>query len=128
MNVLAVDTKRLPFAVVACLLALMMRQTGLDASTAFDGPPAPVPPAVIVRDAITRRATVRAVRLLAALKVDGRLDEEAYAAVLPIADFVQMEPRAGAPATEKTELWIFFDDERVTSRFGAGRVTPSAWL
>jgi len=54
--------------------------------------------------------TVRAVRLDAPLKVDGHLDEEIYALVQPITDFIQQEPREGTPATEKTDAWIFFDD------------------
>jgi hypothetical protein len=34
--------------------------------------------------------------------LDGKLDEPIYSQVSPISDFVQMEPRAGSPATEKT--------------------------
>ena len=43
---------------------------------AFDGPPAPVAPAVVSRDA-DGRVTVRAVRLAAPLRIDGALDESA---------------------------------------------------
>jgi hypothetical protein len=57
--------------------------------------------------------TVRAVKLNAPLKVDGHLDEEIYSRVLPITDFIQQEPREGSPATEKTDAWIFFDDNSV---------------
>ena len=32
---------------------------------------------------------------------------------MPVSDFVQMEPTAGAPATEKTEVWVFFDDRHL---------------
>src|SRR5262245_30242448 len=67
-----------------------------------DGPPPPIPPAVISRDPTTGRATLRAVRAITPLRVDGRLDEAIYSAVPAISDFVQMEPQAGAPATEKT--------------------------
>jgi hypothetical protein len=88
-----------------------------DTHLAFDGPPAPVAPAVIARDAATGRATVRAVRLTEPLRMDGRLDEAIYARVPPIADFVQMEPKAGSPATEKTELWILFDEANVYVTF-----------
>ena len=31
----------------------------------------------------------------------------------PISDFIQTEPQEGAPATEKTEVWVFFDDDNV---------------
>ena len=54
--------------------------------------------------------TVRAVKLDAPLKVDGRLDDEIYSLVSPITDFIQQEPREGTPATEKTDAWVFFDE------------------
>jgi hypothetical protein len=63
----------------------------------------------LVNRAANDNVTVRAVRLDASLKVDGRLDEEIYALVQPITDFIQQEPREGTPATEKTDAWIFFD-------------------
>ena len=78
----------------------------------FGGPPAPVAPEVIARDA-AGRATVRAVRITAPLRLDGKLDEAIYAALPPISDFVQREPVAGAPATEKTEAWVLFDNSNI---------------
>ena len=78
----------------------------------FDGPLPPVPPDVISRDA-AGRATVRAVRLMAPLRVDGQLDEAVYARVPPISAFIQIEPREGSPATEKTEVWVTFDRDHV---------------
>ena len=66
----------------------------LDAPFAFDGPPAPRRPAVITRDD-EGRATVRAIRLTAPLRVDGRLDEAIYSALPPIGDFIQQEPLEG---------------------------------
>ena len=56
---------------------------------------------------------VRAVRLDAPLRIDGRLDEEVYAAVPPIDGFVQQLPVEGVPATEGTDVWIFFDDDNL---------------
>ena len=61
---------------------------------AFDGPPPPVPPAVIARDA-AGRATIRAVRLTAPLRIDGQLDEAVYASVPPISDFIQTGAAGG---------------------------------
>ena len=75
------------------------------------GPPAPVPPDVVSRDG--SGTTIRAVRLTAPLRVDGQLDEAVYTDVHPMSDFIQIEPQAGAPATEKTEVWVFFDDDNV---------------
>ena len=80
-----------------------------DLSTVPEGPPPPVPPEVISRDS-TGRATVRATRLPEGLVIDGRLDDPVYSRVPAITDFIQQEPDEGEIATEKTELWIFFDD------------------
>jgi uncharacterized protein DUF5916 len=75
----------------------------------IDGPSAPVAPEVVSRDA-EGRVTVRAVRLSEALVVDGLLRDPIYSQVRAISDFIQQEPHEGEPATERTELWIFFDD------------------
>jgi len=73
-----------------------------------DGPPAPVAPEVVSRDA-AGRVTIRAVRLTEPLVVDGLLKDPIYSQVPAIGDFVQQEPHEGEPATEPTQLWIFFD-------------------
>ena len=83
---------------------------------AFDGPPAPVAPAVISRD-VAGRVTIRAVRVDAPLRLDGTLDEPLYVRVPAISDFIQVEPREGEPATEKTDLWFAFDREAVYIAF-----------
>ena len=78
----------------------------------IDGPPAPVPPAVMNRDA-EGRTTVRAIRLDEGIRLDGVLDEPVYASVPAITDFIQQVPDIGAPATERTEAWILFDDTNI---------------
>ena len=78
----------------------------------IQGPPPPVFPEVIRRDA-AGRATVRAVELARPLAVDGRLDEAVYAEVAPFSDFIQQLPDEGAPASERTEAWVFYDGEHV---------------
>ena len=57
--------------------------------------------------------TVRAHRIAAPLRIDGKLDEEVYRVTDAIADFVQQEPDEFKPATEKTEAWIFFDNDNI---------------
>jgi hypothetical protein len=57
--------------------------------------------------------TVRAHRVEAPIRIDGRLDEEAYGRTSAITGFVQQEPDEYAPATEKTEAWIFFDEDNI---------------
>ncbi len=79
----------------------------------IDAPPPPIAPAVITRDPATGRATIRAVRIAVPLRIDAQLDEAVYQTVPPISDFIQQEPRAGSPATERTEAWLLFDDTNV---------------
>ena len=89
----------------------------------IDGPPPPVAPEVIARDE-RQRVTVRAVRLTAPLALDGRLDEDAYARVPPMSGFIQQEPQEGSPATERTDVWMFFDDDRVYLSFRCWESEP----
>jgi len=56
------------------------------------------------------RVVVRASRLAVPLTMDGVLDEPVYAEVKSISDFIQTVPNEGAPATERTEAWITYDD------------------
>jgi hypothetical protein len=68
--------------------------------------------AVIVRDA-AGNTTVRAVRIADAIVLDGRLDDAPYTSVPAIDGFVQQEPLEGDPVTEKTEVWLLFDNQNV---------------
>src|SRR3977135_1326193 len=79
----------------------------------LDGPSAPVAPEVGARDA-QARVTIRAVRLTEPLVIDGLLQDPIYSQVPAIGDFVQQEPHEGEPATERTELWIFFDATNIS--------------
>src|SRR2546425_3081718 len=78
----------------------------------YDGPPPPSPPEVMSRDA-RGRTTVRAVRLEAPMKIDGKLDESVYESVASMSDFIQQDPVENAAATEKTEVWVFYDRDNV---------------
>jgi len=94
----------------------------------IDGPPPPVPPEVVNRDA-AGRVTIRAIGLDRGILLDGRLNEQVYETVPPITEFVQQSPDEGAPATEKTEAWIMFDQ---TNIYVSGRIwdsgPPSEWV
>jgi len=68
---------------------------------------------VVNRDAASGKTTIRATRLSAPLRIDGHLDEALYDSVIPVSDFVPMEPNGGKPASEKTEVWIAFDERNV---------------
>ncbi|MEQ1907913.1 MAG: DUF5916 domain-containing protein [Vicinamibacterales bacterium] len=78
---------------------------------------------IISRDA-AGAVTLRAARLSAPLRIDGRLDESLYQDVRPISDFVQAEPDEGRLATERTELWLAFDDENVYVVFRCFETEP----
>ena len=101
--------------------------TQFETGVVIDGPPAPVAPDVITRDG--GQATMRAIRLLAGIEVDGRLDEPVYESVAPVSDFIQQLPDEGALATERTDAWVMFDDENF---YVAGRcwdsAPPSEWV
>jgi hypothetical protein len=77
--------------------------------TRIDGPPAPVPPAMVARDE-RGRVTIRAVRLDDPLIVDGNLDDAVYGTVPGIGGFIQQEPSEGEPPTQATEIWVLFTD------------------
>ena len=47
------------------------------------------------------------------MRVDGKLEEAVYADTEAVSDFLQQEPNEGRPATEKTEAWVFFDDNNI---------------
>lgn len=49
----------------------------------------------------------------AKIHVDGRLDEPVWKQLPPITEFVQTDPIEGAPATERTEAFLFYDDEKI---------------
>jgi hypothetical protein len=111
--------------IVASLLLVMVSAVPVAASKVFDekddlenlaaaieGPASPRAPEVVSRDS-DGRVTLRAVRLDDPVTVDGRLEENLYRSVPAISDFVQQEPIEGAPATEQTDVWVFYDERNV---------------
>ena len=96
--------------------------TAASLSSLIDGPAAPVAPEVMTRDE-EGRTTVRAIRLAEGIRLDGVLDEPVYETVPAITGFIQQVPDIGAPATERTEAWILFDDTNV---YVSARVWDSA--
>lgn len=60
------------------------------------------------------RRSVAAVRIEpGTITIDGRLDDAAWAAVPAATDFVQQQPNAGAPATQRTEARVTYDRQHV---------------
>src|SRR5689334_8470030 len=83
---------------------------------------------VATRDAATGKVTIRAIRLTEPLRVDGHLDESLYSNANPASDFVQMEPEGGKLASEKTEVWIAFDQRNVYVSFRAWESHPERMI
>ena len=79
-------------------------------------PPRPdpfaTPAATVARDG-AGRVTVRATRITEPITLDGGLDEGVYLRIKPIDGFLQQEPHEGQPATQKTEVWLLYDDKNV---------------
>ncbi len=59
----------------------------------------------------TRKTQIRHIE--AKIHVDGRLDEPVWSQLAPLGDFVQTEPNEGAPATERTEALLFYDNDKL---------------
>src|SRR5688572_17152539 len=60
-----------------------------------------------------RPPIVAAARASRAPRIDGRLDDEAWAAAQPVSTFLQSNPKEGEPGTERTEVRILYDDAAI---------------
>ena len=99
---------RLGFVFCALALAASVSAQSTD-DPAVNGLSIPAAPDVIARDG-QGQITLRTTRLPSALDFDGKLDESFYRDVPSFGDFVQQEPHEGQPATDRTEVWVFYDD------------------
>ena len=97
---------------VAVLCTALSASAGAQNPAVIDGPPAPVAPAVITRDA-KGQATIRAIKLTAPLKLDGVLDEDVYTREAPFGGLIQVAPDFGQPATERSDIWVTYDDKNI---------------
>ena len=99
-------------AVALLLLCSALSASAQTPDPPIQGPPPPELPEMIARDA-QGRITMRAMRVPSPFVFDGVLDEPFYRDIKPVGDFIQQEPNEGAPATEKTEVWVFFDRDNL---------------
>jgi hypothetical protein len=76
------------------------------------------------------RPSVTAVRLPdgESITLDGRLDEPSWSKAIPAADFMQIDPTNGDPATERTEVRVVFDRERLYLGVTCFDSEPDAWI
>ena len=85
-----------PFTTVSLYLALMSLHPGGQSDTTRPGAPG--------------AAAVHALRAEGSIALDGTLTERAWSGAAPVTDFSQREPDEGAPATERTEVRVIYDD------------------
>ena len=74
--------------------------------------------------ALTGRPTVRPPIVDEPPNIDGRLDDEAWAAAVHITEFVQISPLDGAPGTEATDVYIAYDSANIYLGFHAHYADP----
>ena len=107
------DGRVVRFVIVVAALAFVADGVALGQPTAAARPPAKAPEAPQKR--------VSAVRVPnGSIVVDGRLDEGEWQSATPATDFVQQQPREGAPATHRSEVRFLYDDDNL---YVGGRFT-----
>jgi hypothetical protein len=76
------------------------------------------------------RRTITALRLADAdtVTLDGRLDEPFWSRAIPAADFIQIDPDNGRPATEKTDVRIVFGREALYIGVTCFDSEPGGWI
>src|SRR5918992_5245241 len=89
-------------ALVLLFPGVVAAQTG----TPGNNPDNPVP-----SGALPPLPDVPAVRLAGLIRIDGKMDEAAWASATAASNFLQVDPAEGQPATERTELRVLYDDD-----------------
>ena len=79
----------------------------------IDGPEPAEQPNVMTRDPRTFKSTIRAIKLVTPFRFDGRLDDQVYSDFPGFEGMLQASPRYNEPATEKTEIWVFYDEDNI---------------
>jgi hypothetical protein len=81
-----------------------------------------------VAQAAAQDVEMRAVRIDTPLRIDGRLDEEIYSTAPPTGGFIMQDPQEGQPATEQTDVWIFFDRDNLYVAARCWDDHPERWV
>ena len=119
-DLLVMRRSRRLYVLAAALLALsLLLPSGVFGQAAPSAGPAAAP--AITRDA-QGHPTVRAHRVGEAIVVDGRLGEPFYETASPFDDLIQAVPVSRGVPSERTEVWIGFDDANL---YVAARVWDS---
>jgi hypothetical protein len=95
--------------VVGLVASYLFTGTAFSQQSAPSRPEPSSPP--IDYEAVRRSRIVDAVRIMEErIALDGRLDEPAWKTAAPATDFIQMTPRPGEPARQRTEVRFLYDD------------------
>lgn len=73
----------------------------------------PLAPPQMRREEQAASPTIHIQKFNEKINVDGRLDEPVWQRITPVGSFVQTEPDEGKPASEETEVRIFYDDKKI---------------
>ena len=110
-----------PFRVALLVAAI----SGLFSSTAFpqeaasgvvtlqDNGAAAAPGPTVSAGVLSGRPVLAAVRTSEPPRIDGRLDDSIWRTAARITEFFQQRPLEGAPASEKTEVYVAYDSENI---------------
>jgi hypothetical protein len=105
-----------PLIVAVCALAALFtapsfaQENGRPAAVRADA--FATPAATVARDS-AGHVTVRATRITEPITIDGALGEGVYRRIQAIDGFLQQEPHEGQPASQKTDVWLLYDDKFV---------------
>src|SRR5919205_307516 len=89
-------------AIAGCMLGAVVSSSASAQTIALASTPAPIQP-------IAGKLVVGAARPSAALSIDGRIDEPAWAMAGVAAEFTQQSPEPGRPASQRTEARVLVD-------------------
>src|SRR5258706_1586790 len=103
--------RALMFALSLTLLAAATQAQQPSTSINPQATPSPSPTPLSQDSKGSRR--VHTIRTTDAIKIDGILDEPAWSLVQPATEFLQQQPTEGAPASERTEVRVLFDDKNI---------------
>ena len=73
---------------------------------------------------IAARPTTVIARTREAPRIDGRLDDAVWRNATHLTEFVQIAPVEGAPGSERTEVWMAYDDDNLYFAFYAHYSDP----
>src|SRR5882724_9645943 len=104
--------KRFRALMFALSLMLFSVATQAQQASASINPGATPSPTPLSQDSKGPRR-VHTIRTTDAIKIDGILDEPAWSQIQPANDFLQQQPNEGAPASERTEVRVLFDDKNI---------------